>query len=265
MKHLPSSAPPEIPTACESTHPIPYEITKMIIAHLIHDVPALKACSLTCRSWYIITTPHIHRTLILGRGITHGGLKLLSKLQGLSLIPLVQEIRVERSRQTGDWFAPRAFGRCSLHYFSVFTSVYTLELQRVDIYCFFPHIKHYFRQFSQSLRSIILSELCCTPRQLLHFLSIFPNLDNIKVFGMLTDVPRTTATDAIPIPFSTQKLRGLLALGGFSDIENRVHPIPSCSGLRFRHKECKLYTCPFEGMCRGPGDSMSLCSRLLTK
>ena len=66
----------------------------MIVAHLIHDLRSLEACSLTCRSWYIVTVPYTHRTLVLGRVIAHSGLKQLSKLRGLGLMPLVQEIEV---------------------------------------------------------------------------------------------------------------------------------------------------------------------------
>jgi len=52
--------PPEPCTAHEPTCGIPYETVEMIITHLIHDINALKTCSLICRSWYIATVPHLH-------------------------------------------------------------------------------------------------------------------------------------------------------------------------------------------------------------
>jgi len=84
-------APPEACTAHESTYRVPYEIVEMIVTHLIHNLDALKACSLTCRSWYITTVPHLHHTLTLRDNIsnpTHHGLKPLSKLHELGLVPL---------------------------------------------------------------------------------------------------------------------------------------------------------------------------------
>ena len=39
-------------------------ITEMIVAHFIYHKSSLLACSLTCRSWYIVVLPHIHHTLV---------------------------------------------------------------------------------------------------------------------------------------------------------------------------------------------------------
>jgi len=235
---------PEACTAHEPTCPLPYEITEMIIAHLTHDPRTLKACSLTCRSWYIVAAPYIHHTLILGKVVTRGGLKPLSKLRGLGLMPLVQEVRVKQSRDLDNWFVPRAFGRRSLHYFSAFTNVHTLKLQALKIYRFIPQVERYFEQFSPTLRSIVLSYPHCSPRQLSHFLSLFSNLDDVKIWGLCTDVPNVAALDTTLTPLSAPKLRGRLALGIFSWVETWTHLIASCGGLRFRHMElCTSVSC----------------------
>ena len=201
---------------------------------------------MTCRSWYIVAAPHIHHTLILGRGVTHGGLKPLSKLRGLDLMPFIQEIRVEQPRGAVNWFVPRAFGRRSLRYFSAFAKVHTLRLQRLEIYRFFPRVKRYFEQFSPTLRSIVLSDTHGSPRQLSHFLSLFSNLDDVKIWGLNTSVPNVTALDAMLVPFATPKLRGRLALGVFNWVETWTHLIASCGGLRFRHMELctSVYSTP---------------------
>jgi len=235
INRLLGNPPPEAHTVHESTHSLPYEIAEMITAHLTHDLPTLKACSLTCRSWYFIAIPYIHHTLVLGRGLTHNGLKPLSKLHGRGLIPLVQEIRVGQPYDANKhWFVPRAFGRRTLRYFSAFANVRTLNLQRLDIYRFIPHIERYFGQFSATLQSIMLSFPRCTPRQLSHFLSHFSNLDDVKIWGFI-GVPNTTALDVMVVPFSTPKLRGRLALGIFDCVETWTHLITLCGGLRFHH------------------------------
>ena len=229
--------PPATCNAPKNTPHIPYEIAEMIIAHLIHHTRTLKACSLTCRSWYTIAVPHIHHTLILGRGYPHSGLKPLSKLHGLGLTHLVQEIWVERTRGMGNWFLPRAFGRRSMRCFSAFANIHTLALQRLDICRFFPHIEHHFGQFSPTLRSIVLSEPRCTPQQLSHFLSLFSNLDDIKIWGLSPFAPVTAVPDTTPAPFSTPKLGGRLALGIFNWVETWTHLITSCGGLQFHRME----------------------------
>ena len=237
---------PEACTTHEPTCPLPYEITEMIIAHLTHDPRTLKACSLTCRSWYIVAAPYIHHTLILARGVTHSGLKPLSKLRKRGLMPFIQEIRVEQPRGAVNWFVPRAFGRRSLRYFSAFAKVHTLRLQGLKIYRFFPHVERYFGQFSPTLRSIVLADPHCSPRQLSHFLSLFSNLDDVKIWGLDTDIPNVTALDAMLVPSSTLKLRGRLALGVFNWVETWTHLIASCGGLRFRHMELctSVYSTP---------------------
>jgi len=237
VNRLLHNIPPAGCSTGNNTRHLPYEITEMIIAHLIHDIRTLKVCSLTCRSWYIITVPHIHHTLILGRGYPHSGLKPLFKLHGLGLIPLVQEIRVERLRGVGNWFLPQGFGRHGLRYFSAFANVHTLGLQRLEICRFFPRIGRYFGQFSPTLRSIVLLEPRCTPQQLSQFLSIFSNLDDIKIWGLSPFAP---VHGVMPVPFSKPKPGGLLVLGGFRWVETWTHFIASCGGLQFRRME--LYT-----------------------
>ena len=227
---------PETRTTHEPTLPLPYEITEMIIAHLTHDLNALKACSLTCRSWYIVAAPHIHHTLTLGRGATPSGLKPLSELQRPGLISLVQEIRVEQWPGVATWFMPRAFNRHTIRYFSAFSNVHTLKLQRLEITRFIPHIERYFGQFSPTLRSIMLSEPHCTPLQLPYFLSFFPNLDDIVIRGNRTWHP--TIQDKNPISLSAPSLRGWLTLRGFPWAQTWTH-LASCGGLRFRHMDLR--------------------------
>ena len=228
------NVPPESCAAHEYTRSLPNELAEMIIAHLTHDIRTLKMCSLTCRSWYTIAVPHIHHTLVLGRGIHHNGLKPLSKLHGLGLIPFVQEIRLERLLGMGNWFMPRAFGRRSLRYFSALSNVHTLRLQRLEICRFIPQIERYFGQFSPTLRSIVLSEPFCSPRQLSHFLSFFPGLDDIKIWGLS---PSQIVPDATFVPSSPPKPRGRLALGAFLWVETWARFIASCGGLRFHYME----------------------------
>lgn len=95
--HLSNDAPPETRSEHESTRPfpLPYDIVEATIAHLAHNLGALKTCSLTCQSWYTAAVPHLHHTLTLtgdGPDTDRGRLKPLSKLHGLGLTHLVKVI-----------------------------------------------------------------------------------------------------------------------------------------------------------------------------
>ena len=237
VDRLLGNAPLEARSAHESTCRFPCEIVEMIIAHFTRDLRTLKACSLTCRSWYLIAAPHLHHTLTLKGdwpGLTRGQLKPLSKLHKLGLMPLVKEILVIQWCEMKPWFGPQAFNQRDLRYFSAFTNVHTLRLQDLRIYPFISNIEPYFKQFSPTLRSITLFEPYGTPRQLSYFLSFFPNLDDIAIWrdDNLSD---TTLQDTKLVQFSVPKLRGRLVLHGVYRVETWAHLATSCGGLQFRY------------------------------
>ena len=209
----------------------------MVIAHITRDLDALKACSLVCRSWYIAAAPHLHYTLTLRRNVpstARDKLKPLSKLHQLGLMPLVKEIRVDQCHD--QWLVPRGFSHRDLRYFSAFANVQTLTLQYLDISLFIPGIERYFGHFSQTLRSIALNKPCCTPRQLSHFLSLFPNLDDIAMCW-LASPPNETIPDPELVSFSTPRLRGRLVLSYFDSVETWTDLIATGGGLRFHYME----------------------------
>jgi hypothetical protein len=219
----------------------------MIIAHLTRDLDTLKACSLTCHSWYIVAAAQLHHTLTLKRegptftrntrtpSSTHGELKPLASLHELGLVPLVKAIRVEQWRTAGIWFVPQAFDDRDLRYFSAFAKVHTLRIQKLDINHFIPVVERYFGHFSPTLRSIMLDEPHSTPRQLSHFLSLFSNLDDIEIRQIDVSVPKMTIPDTELVPFSAPKLRGRLELHDFIWVKTWTDLIATCGGLRFRH------------------------------
>jgi hypothetical protein len=208
----------------------------MIIAHIPRDLDTLKALSLTCRSWYIATVPHLHHTLALGDkapSITGGELMPLSQLHRLGLLPLIKEIRVVQWH--AKWFEPHAFSRRDLRYFSALTNVGTLEINHLDISRFMPSIERYFGHFSPTLRSIALSSPFCTPRQLSHFLSLFPNLDDIKIYGVIH--PPNNTLDTKLVPFSAPRLRGRLVLHQFDSVETWTGLFTAGGGLQFKYMD----------------------------
>jgi len=233
IDRLVSGAASETSTAKESTCRVPYEIVEEIIAHLTHDLSALKAFSLTCRSWHTVAVPHIYHTLVLGRSAR---INVLSKLHKRGLIPLVNEIRVDHWRGKRGWFAPNAFTPRDLRYFSAFANVHTLDLQTTEIYRFMHGVEHYFGHFSQTLRSIKLYRPNCTPQQLSHFLSLFSELDNVEIWGT-NSYTRRPVPDTF-VPFSAPKLRGRLVLRNYYWSETWTRLIFP-GGLRFCHMDLR--------------------------
>ena len=232
----PPDAPPETHTAHRTASRLPYEIVEIIITHTAHDLGALKACSLTCRSWYIAAVPHLHHTLTLTDAkprTARSKLKPLSHLHRLGLMLLIKEIRMDQ-RHTR-WLTPRAFSARNLSHFSALANVQTLRVQYLEIPCFIPGIERYFGHLSSTLRSIALMEPTCTPRQLSYFLSLFPNLDNIAIWHTPTRSPNTTIPDTDLVPFSTPRLRGRLILRKYDTVETWTSLIASCGGLRFHY------------------------------
>ena len=232
-----SNAPHNSDITHESTCLLPYDIVELIIAHLAYDLNALEACSLTCRSWYLVAAPHLHYSLVLrdeSFDASRCKLKPLLKVHQLGLTPLVREIRIGQleGRDAG-WFGPEAFSPNDLRYFAAFANVKTLLIAGLAIDRFMPGIEHYFGQFSPTLQSIFLSgPTCTTPGQLSHFLSLFQNLDDIHIrrFSLHNEsIPDTELT-----PIFKPKLRGQLSLFDFPSVEALKHLIAIRGSMQFR-------------------------------
>jgi hypothetical protein len=228
INHLLGNPPPETQIARVLAYHLPYELMEIIIAHIALDLDTLKAFSLTCRTWYIAAVPHLHHTLTL---TSRGELKPLSKLHKLGLMPLIKEIWVEQHENA--WLVPQTFSRRDLRFFSAFMNVQTLVFERLEIPRFMPGVERYFAHFSPALRSITFMQPLCTPRQLSHFLSLFPNLDDIAIWEFPTYPPNVTIPVTELVPFYTPRLRGRLVLRGSNSVETWTHLIASGGRLRF--------------------------------
>ena len=136
------------------------------------------------------------------------------------------------------WFVPGAFSRHDLRYFSAFANVQVLVIHDLQIHSFIPGIERYFEQFSPTLRSIALYGPRSTSRQLSHFFSLFPNLDDIWLDAPHQFTSNTTVPDSELVPFSSPKLRGQLALYGSNWVRTWTDLIAS-GGLRFRQADLR--------------------------
>ena len=224
------------PKSIRQSH-LPYEIVEMILAYLAYDLYTLKECSLTCRSWHTIAAPLLHHIRTLARSKFRNKFiqsELLSGLHKPEQAHLVKKLRI-KGGLFKSWFASDAFGHLDLDYFDTFANVHTLKLEYMDISSFIPGVKRYFIHFSPTLRSIVLHNPRCTPRQLSYFLSLFTNLDDIEIQRVRACTPEIIIPDRRLAPFSAPKLRGRLILCDFSWVETWTHLIILCGGLRFHY------------------------------
>ena len=212
----------------------PPEIVEMIIAHLTYDTVTLKACVATCFTWYNVATPHLHHTLILRRWSphsTHQYLISLASLHKLGLLSFVKRVRFEMHLGFL-WAIPNMIDSRSIRYFGALVNLQDLAIADLDFSMFPMAVGEYFGHFSPTLRSVALLSPLGTRRQILDFLTLFPNLDDIKIsyYHALAQERETLDTQLIPIKGG---LRGRLVLRDFSEEGLLKDIIAAFGGMRF--------------------------------
>jgi len=231
---------------------LPQELVEMIISCFIYDRPSLLACSMTCYSWYMIAVHYLHHSLTTdderpspGRTTRDFWPKPLRKSYKLGLLPLVKRFRIRLD--ISDWryygFASDRLGWRTMRYFSALTNLQELGIDFLQIPSFMPNIQRYFGHFSPTLRLLALRKPRGSCRQILYFISLFPNLQDLKLcYGSLEDVWESAA-DATLVPLSVPPLRGWLTLACFTR-ENLVKDmIFFFGGLHFRHMDLFKVRC----------------------
>ena len=207
----PSTSTSRTPT--KPSPSLPYELVEMAITHLIDDLQSLKACSLTCYSWYIAAVPCLHRTFVPTR-VRTSNLKPLSNRHALGLLPFVKEMTIPQQCNDYSWFLPRFFLHRDSHLFVVFTNVQSLTVESLEIHEFIPELNRYFGHLSPTSRSLTLHVPHGIPRHLSHFISLFPNLNDVKIRSLIH--PGLGVPDYILDPFSVPKFGGRLTLLSFA-------------------------------------------------
>ena len=210
----------------------------MILSYLIYDTPSLLACSLTCCSWYTTVAPRLHHSLTTDNHMfhLHGSRYLwpkpLRKSYNLGLLPLVKRFRI-RLGEDGNEFTPAWLGWRTLRYFSVLTNLQELGIDNLQIPAFMPDIQRWFGHFSPTLRFLALKEPKGSCRQILYFIGLFPNLQDLKLNYPLPADEKESTADATLTPLSVPPLRGCLTLTCFTRQKLVKDMIALFGGLRF--------------------------------
>jgi hypothetical protein len=229
----------------------------MIISYLIYDTPTLLACSLTCYSWYIATVSHLHHSLTTdngGRGVDQTYLwptppqrylwpRPLQKSYELGLLPLVTRLRIRLDYYRLVKFTPEWLDGQTLRYFSALTNLQELGIDNLQVSSFMPTIKQCFGHFSPTLRFLALSKPDGSCRQVLYFIGLFPNLQDLKLHCFpFTNAQESTA-DAALVPLSIPPLQGRLTLTDFERPSLIEDMVALFGGLRFRYMDLFMVGC----------------------
>ena len=224
---------PRVPVAPS----IPQEVVEMIIAHLIYDKPSLIACSLTCRSWYIASAPHLHHTLVLkyAKWGRRAWPKPLQEPSKLGLLPLVNKLQLHWSL-TNVWrigSPPRLFNHNILCQISGLTNVRELDMECLDISALMPELQKYFGHFLPRLQSLSLRVPKGSNRQIIFFIGLFERLEDLTLTG--TFFPCQPFDDPTLIPPSNPPLRGRLVMVNFYQPHFSEEMIKLFERIRFRY------------------------------
>ena len=230
---------------------LPQEVVEIIISYFTYDLRTLIACSLTCHSWYIAAVPLLHHTLTTDGtiGYSWGETKRLwpkplRHSYYLGLLPLVKRFRIRQTFcfRPEDLFGSNRFSQRTLCYFSAFTSLQELGMDDLQISTFMPNIKEYFGHLSPNLRSLALVRPTGSCREILYFIGLFPNLQDLKLHYDVVQ-EQENEDHATPPPLSVPPLQGQLTLTCFGREKLMEEMINHFGGLHFRFMDLFRVNC----------------------
>ena len=217
---------------------LPLEVVEIIISYLIYDRRSLRACTLTCYSWYIAAVPHLHHTLTVSVNSWPTKFWLPNAIwymNMLGLLPLVKRLRI-RGYYSWEKLSPKLFTCCILRHFRTLTNVRKLEIDRLDIPRFMPRIKRYFKHFMPTVRSLFLREPRGSNRQIIYFIGLFQHLQDLRFFSDYgLNSWKDLAGDPTLVPEFVPPLRGWLRLTHFRRAGLLKDMIHLFGGIRFRY------------------------------
>jgi len=228
-------------TSAASSSPatrLPQEIIRIIIAYITYDTHTLRACTLTCYSWYIAAVPHLHYSLSIETRSLDGMVwwpNPLWYMYRLGLLPLVRELHVVDKRfYSGVRLSKRLFNFRVLRPFLTFTNVRELEIAFLDIPSFLPGIQRYFGHFPPTVRSLTLREPRGSRREIIYFIGLFQYLQDLELRYDIAK-PEEPADDPTLTPSFIPPLRGWLTLFCFTRVDLLKDMIDLFGGIRFRY------------------------------
>ena len=235
--------PRETPTArLPQIVELPQELVDQIVSHFIYDKRTLLACSTTCYSWYIAAVPHLHHTLTTDDDHDKSNKKRfwprpLRESYELGLLPLVKQFRIRLGKPNYSRFTSEQLDRHAMSYFSALTNLQELGIDYLQVSSFMSNIQRCFRHLSPTLRFLALKEPQGSCRQILYFIGLFQNLQDLKLLYTIPRDEQESMADAALVPLSVPPLQGRLTLTCFTRENLIKEMILLFGGLRFRQMD----------------------------
>jgi len=226
---------------------LPQEIVGTIIAYLTFDTRSLRACTLTCYSWYIAAVPHLHHTLAISTDPWDQKFlwpNPIRYMHMLGLLPLVKKFQVHGGSFIRVGLSPKLFNCCILRQFLALTNVQELDLEHLDIPNFMPRIRRYFGHFSHTVRSLSLREPRGSRRQIIYFIGLFQHLQDLTLIYDRAELQEEPEDDLTLIPPFAPPLRGWIKVVRFTRVGLLKDMIDLFGGIRFRY----MYLLDVDGM-----------------
>lgn len=231
------------PPSASATHPspatrFPQEIVELVIGRLIYDTCSLRACTLTCRSWYNAAVPHLHHTLTIETFPRFGDSAWphpLRQMHRLGLLPLVKKFWTRGYDYSSTGLSPKLFSDRILRHFSALSGVQELEMDYPDIPNFVPRIRRYFNHFLPTVQSLVLRGPKGSPRQIIYFIGFFQHLQNLRLVNTWANPQDESMDDSTLIPLFVPPLRGWLSATSFTKLGLLNDMINLFGGIRFRY------------------------------
>jgi hypothetical protein len=214
----------------------------MIFSYLIYDVDTLRACSMTCYSWYITTLPHLYYYLKTDEDAPSKEYFWPTPLQrshNLGVLPFTRQLCI-RNIST---FTPKQLNGTTLRYFSALTNLQELGIDNLQVSSFVPDIQQYFGHFAQTLRFLALKQPKGSSREILYLIGFFPNLQDLKLCYPEPLNEEESAADSAPTPLHKPPLCGRLTLTCFTREEIVKDMVTLFGGLRFRYMDLFRVKC----------------------
>ena len=215
--------------------PFPQELVEKIVSY-IYDPKDLHSCYMTCSWLREAARPHIFYSIKLfhpSKPKERKWTKSLKKGSDLDLLRFAMRFSSQlRPDNLTIPFTPEYV--TSLNHFSQLKNLRELRIDGLVVPNFVQNINEYFGHFAPNLRSLTLSAPVGTCRELLYFIKVFENIQDIKLCNpkLTGEHPTSLMLDLNP---ALSPPRGWLTLQ--LDVDEKLvgEMIALYGGLHFRH------------------------------
>jgi len=239
---------------------LPQELVDEILGHLLDDLDALEACSLTCKPLFGATRPLIHQRMCLVSkppylgypkpkeplfSFCRGGPEAFERLVVANRSGLLRYTRYLTFKMDDGSFNPTNMQKYHPHLRSI-TNLHSLTLVPFRIHPFIPVFRECFGMFTCTLRHLEIRNALGTGLQLSYIVSQFPLLEDLTIVSPTEDAAHPGHRHPVPAITESPPLRGTLGLvkvdarelfGGLAALPGG----PNCCSLElFRCKDSQV-------------------------